>query len=275
MGSFIAGAEGKNSKIKRQLIGEEKSRLYTFPMGFVGLKMRLAPEKIAPFRNLSPVFFHGAHPNGKFIFFSTISTPEVNGSKGTENEHFEAQLNMSWIIGDDDAELPSLGPVEKLQAIKNAANEGTGFFKQLREGFKNIPDDTEVLDVTLQDYVPEPWPSSSRATLLGDAVHPMTMCKFSPFVWKTHMLTGPDRGEAANHGMFDAYKLRGQLRQVQTGKKTVAQALADYEKEMVLRAQEAVKLSREAGFEVHDIEKINEASALFRYPQVLSGNPYD
>jgi 2-polyprenyl-6-methoxyphenol hydroxylase-like FAD-dependent oxidoreductase len=267
-GSILAGADGKNSNIKRKILGEEKAKLYTFPMGFVGLKMRLAPEKIAPFRDLSRIFFHGTHPNGKFIFFSTISTPEVNGSKGTENEYFEAQLNMSWNAGDATQDILNLPPAEKLKELKKAATEGTGFFKELREGFNNIPDDTEVLDIVLQDWMTESWQPLASVTILGDAVHPMTMCRYIKFYNRRTRANFPDRGEAANHGMFDAYMLGCQLHKVSMGEKDMAKAIEDFEREMVSRAQEAVSLSRTAGFEVHDLDAISESSALFQYPHL-------
>lgn len=48
----------------------------------------------------------------------------------------------------------------------------------------------------------------------------------------------------------------------------MAQAIQDFEKEMIARAQERVSLSRRAGFEVHDLDAITESSALFQYPQI-------
>lgn len=175
-GCLLACAEGKNSKIKRTLVGENRSQLYNFPLGFVGVKTRLSPQKMALFRTINPIFLHGAHPDGRFVFFSTISTPEVNGSKDLKDEYFEGQLNMSWVIGENNIEQRNMGAAEKLAEIKKAGRQGTGFFPQLQEAFDNIPDDSEVQDIVMQDWPSQDWPSSPCTTLLGDSVHPMAMC---------------------------------------------------------------------------------------------------
>ncbi|EMT71626.1 hypothetical protein FOC4_h10017070, partial [Fusarium odoratissimum] len=49
-----------------------------------------------------------------------------------------------------------------------------------------------------------------------------------------------DRGEAANHGMLDTYMLGCQLRKVDAGEKSMAQAIQDFEKEMIARAEEGI-----------------------------------
>ncbi|EWY83254.1 hypothetical protein FOYG_13096 [Fusarium oxysporum NRRL 32931] len=68
--------------------------------------------------------------------------------------------------------------------------------------------------------------------------------------------------------MLDAYMPRCQLRKVNAGEKSMAQAIQDFEKEMIARGQEGVSLSRRAGFEVHDLDAITESSALFQYLQI-------
>lgn len=69
--------------------------------------------------------------------------------------------------------------------------------------------------VSTSEPVP-PW-RSSTVTLLGDAIHTMT----------------PGRGVGANTALRDANLLRRQLIRAATGEKTLVQAVADYEAEMV------------------------------------------
>ena len=184
-GSFVAAAEGKNSKIKAQLMGVEKAKLHDLPIDLVGLKVRLSPERAAFFRSINPIFWHGAHPETqRFLFFSTISTPEVNGSASTDSAFYEVQLNISWV---KDATKPPLlaSDDERRRIFKMAATEGSGFWKELREAIEAIPDDAaEVLDIKMQDWPSVAWPSAhGEVTLLGDALHPMTMCKqITPFL---------------------------------------------------------------------------------------------
>ncbi|SCL35260.1 2-polyprenyl-6-methoxyphenol hydroxylase [Micromonospora nigra] len=69
--------------------------------------------------------------------------------------------------------------------------------------------------VSTSEPVP-PW-KSSTVTLLGDAIHTMT----------------PGRGVGANTALRDANLLRRQLIRAAAGEKTLVQAVADYEAEMV------------------------------------------
>ncbi|KAF5264666.1 hypothetical protein FOXYS1_4545 [Fusarium oxysporum] len=79
-----------------------------------------------------------------------------------------------------------------------------------------------------------------------------------------------NRGEAANHGMLDAYMLGCQLRKVNAGEKSMAQAIQDFEKEMIARAQEGQKLVN-LGVELRGLEPITlelRITSIFsHYPQ--------
>jgi hypothetical protein len=62
--------------------------------------------------------------------------------------------------------------------------------------------------------------------------------------------------------MTDAAKLKEQLRLWHEGKKSRQGALADYEGEMIKRANEAVLLSRQACLDAHDIRNLDSNSPL-------------
>jgi hypothetical protein len=80
-------------------------------------------------------------------------------------------------------------------------------------------------------------------------------------IWLTSQT---DRGEAVNHGILDALRLLVQLRQVKKGEKSLENAVADYQKEVVERGREAVLLSRQACLDAHNPEGIPENSPLMR-----------
>jgi hypothetical protein len=71
-----------------------------------------------------------------------------------------------------------------------------------------------------------------------------------------------DRGEAANHGLLDASKLKDQLKLWCSGSKTKRQAFGDFEAEMRQRTHEAVLLSRQACLDAHDIANLGPDSPL-------------
>lgn len=69
-----------------------------------------------------------------------------------------------------------------------------------------------------------------------------------------------DRGEAANHGIYDAVELVRQLQQWRGGAKSREEALRDYQLEVAERTYEAVLLSRYACLESHDLDNMSEES---------------
>ena len=83
-------------------------------------------------------------------------------------------------------------------------------------------------------------------TLAGDSAHAMTMY----------------RGEGANHGILDAALLLDQLKQIYSGQITQAAGLHVYECEMRERTHTAVLRSRQAAFDGHDWDAINDTSPL-------------
>jgi 2-polyprenyl-6-methoxyphenol hydroxylase-like FAD-dependent oxidoreductase len=143
---------------------------------FMGVILHLSPAQAKPLRAIDPLLFQGCHPiSGVFLWFSILSTPEVNGSAG-ENEYYEGQLNMSWIVRSSTDEVPSTNK-ERIAKMK-AMSEG--FEKRLKTAVDDISDDTEVLEIKLQDWPTLSWPShNGRVTLVGDAAHAMTMCNLS------------------------------------------------------------------------------------------------
>ena len=172
-GKLLIGADGATSKLRR-VICPETGSLNQLALRFLGATVQLSPSEIAPLRALDPLLFQGCHPDtGTYLWFSTLDTPEVNGSKGV-NEYYSAQLNISWPVLTPEDEVPPTND-EKLAKIKTLADV---FETKLKTAVQNIPNGTEVLEVKLADWPCLEWPNSEgKVTLIGDAAHAMTMCK--------------------------------------------------------------------------------------------------
>ncbi|KAJ5724889.1 FAD binding domain-containing protein [Penicillium malachiteum] len=246
-GSLLAAADGSGSNIRQLLLGMDLGGFNQLLVRSLAVTVCLPEEKANRLQTIAPLKFQGCHPDtGYYMWYSILSTPQVNSSFGANNPHYEAQLNVSWLVKGSNDDVPETN-FDRLANIKYLARMGTGFEKTLRETIEDIPDGTEVFEITLADWPTIPWHGfDGRVTLLGDAAHPMTMY----------------RGEAANHGLLDAQKLMKQLRAWHLGEKTRSEALADYEAEMIVKGHEAVLLSRKACLDAHEIQNLSYDSPL-------------
>ncbi|PMD21926.1 FAD/NAD(P)-binding domain-containing protein [Hyaloscypha hepaticicola] len=240
-GRLLVGADGSTSKVRRILCPETGS-LYQLPIRFLGATVKLSPAEMAPLRALDPLLFQGCHPEtSTYLWFATLDTPEVNGSRG-DSEYYSAQLNISWPVNTPADEIPATN-AEKLQKMKDLADV---FEPRLKKAVQNMPQGTEIIEIKLADWPCLKWSSDGKVTLIGDAAHAMTMY----------------RGEAANHGITDARLLHDQLVEVSVGSISQVNAIEKYETEMRDRTSWAVLMSRQACLDAHDFNNLNKESAI-------------
>ncbi|KAF9773086.1 hypothetical protein IL306_009129 [Fusarium sp. DS 682] len=244
-GSLIVGVEGSNSRT-RKFLAPESYRNIRLPIRFTGAALDLTPEQVKPLKDIDPLLFQGCHPEtGTFFWFSMLETPLVNGTVGTEGEHYRVQVMISWPTKTPEDEVKSTD-AERLAYMKQRATE---FNPVLRDTIQRIPEGSEVIEIVLQDWPCPPWDNrKGRITLAGDAAHAMTMY----------------RGEAANHGILDAYRLTKALEVVYHKGKGLNEAIDGYEVELRERTEVAVLLSRQACLDAHDWAGLNENSAVLK-----------
>lgn len=249
-GALLIGADGSSSRTRRLLFAMNPSAgaLNPLPVRFMGVTIRLDPFQAQNLRDIDPLLFQGAHPEtGTYMWYSTLSTPETNGSKGTGyNEYYEGQLMMSWLYHGPGDDIPATDR-ERVQRLKFLAQP---FDFRLRNAVWDIPDDTKVQVISIQDWLPQRWDNmDSRVTLVGDAAHAMTMF----------------RGEAFNHGIMDAMALGGRIAKAWSNgydPDRLEEAVEAYEPEMRARTYEAVLLSRQACLDAHDVVGLGVESPL-------------
>ncbi|KAK7958677.1 Aromatic-ring hydroxylase-like protein [Apiospora saccharicola] len=245
-GALLIGVEGTNSRIRRFLVPDGYEN-YQLPARMMGVKLEMTEDQVAPLRRLDPLLFQGAHPTtGTFMWFSILDVPDTNGTADTSTPLYHVQLMFSWLLKGPEDEIPESNG-DRLKQMRTKADGLSPTFDRV---IQNIPATVPVIEVKLVDWVPAPnWDNrGGSVTLAGDAAHAMTMY----------------RGEAANHGILDAYLLVKAITSIHNGEMEQKDAINAYEAELRRRTQPAVLLSREACLGAHDYDALNENSAVVR-----------
>ncbi|CAG8082997.1 unnamed protein product [Penicillium salamii] len=242
-GRLVVGIEGSRSMV-RQILRPDSFDNVPLGINFTGVAVDLTPEEIQPLRDMDPLLFQGCHPRtGVFFWFSMLETPLVNGTANTRDERYRAQICMSW---PEKSANDKVAPTNEGR-LANMKQRAVGFAPFLQHAVDQIPAGTPVTEINLADWECLDWNNhDGRVTLAGDAAHAMTMY----------------RGEAANHGILDAFCLTEAIDQVFNHAVTTSVALGKYEHEMRERTRRAVQLSRQACRDAHSWERLDGNSAI-------------
>lgn len=136
-------------------------------------------------RALSPFFLQGGDPETSvFFWFSFLDTP-TNNSRKENPDSYECQMLTSWPYKagfqgrEEPLEVPSSNE-QRIGLMKSFAQKWAEPFKEIVDA---IPPSTEARSISLEDWPPGKgmWNNlDGRVTMVGDAVHAMTMCMY-PF----------------------------------------------------------------------------------------------
>lgn len=161
-----------------------------------------------------------------FCFFTRYDPDRVFLSATGTNDAEILKLIKSWAAGG----IPGSPAHERLVA--------------------GIPDDTPMTEIIIRERKPEfdlLVAPHRRVVIAGDAAHPMTMF----------------RGDGANQAVEDIGVMVQEIVHAASGTKSLDEAISDYYKEMIPRAQAAVQSSHVAAETVHT--KPDEIYNLFKH----------
>lgn len=224
IGDLLIGADGSNSRVRGQYLPD----LHRIDLGVLNIAGRypLTPERE---RTLPADLIDGSpnsivSPRSDWMFVSAWREAKETAS---DEESPNDGDYVVWAYVAARTSYPSdvlHWDVERLCDLVRSRIKG--WAPQLRS-LVGGSDVSTISPVTLQSMpILQSWPSSN-VTLLGDAVHNMT----------------PMAGIGANTALRDAGVLRRALIEVAGGRKWLVDAVAGYEEEMRVYANQAIGLS--------------------------------
>lgn len=240
-GTILIAADGANSKARSLIFPGSAGLSHQVPYGGVNMHVQYGEADIA--RHLckyaSPILCVGIHPRGYWLWLSIQDVPHPE-----KPEDWVFQLQWTWNL---ESSASMLGDM-KLESLQKQASEE--FAEPFRSAWLRIPERTPVPTnrISVWDPIPVDVAFSGRVALVGDAGHAMSF----------------HRGQGMNHGINDALTLCTELAEAAAGRKDVVEAVQSYEKEMIARAGEEVKISRMNTEMMHDWQRLKESPFMQR-----------
>jgi 2-polyprenyl-6-methoxyphenol hydroxylase-like FAD-dependent oxidoreductase len=238
-GDILVAADGGGSRIRRQLLPNAE-RIDTGVAGIAGKVFLDGParDKIAPVLLDGLALVSAKGGLGLFMALQEPGKPALDGigdndESASSGSHFDnTRSYLMWALS---ARREAFGVDRQLEALDGASLQAIALRTMVgwSDAFKTLVHLTDINTISaipIRTSVPiAPW-TTSRITLLGDAIHSMT----------------PFRGIGANVALRDAVRLRDALVAAHDGERDVIEAIQAYEAEMIRYGFAAVETSRRA-----------------------------
>lgn len=249
-GRFLVGADGARSVVRNLLLGPDIGQVKRLPYAATFVQTRFTAEQAVYLRSFHPLYLGCSHPGNYFAFFG-MQAADVPDKPETWTFFFY----ISWVssLEEQDATRDWTDP-QRLQQVKNLSRD---FVDPWKSAFEWTPDDTPVWHLGLTEWDPgapgHQWDNhGGLVTLAGDAAHPMTV----------------QRGQALNHAITDVGNLSKAIQDVLSPEdgakatKSQADAISAYEKEMITRGGEEVRLCTKNSEMLHNWELVMKSPVM-------------
>ncbi|KAK9422028.1 hypothetical protein SUNI508_05036 [Seiridium unicorne] len=245
-GRLVIGADGSNSKVRRQLLGPDQAKLKQLPLNATFINASFTREQALFLRSYHPLVTVIAHPDNMMSMLALLDAPDQD-----EPEGWRFCFYISWRapVETQEAEAAVMGVRERLQQAKERSR---AYADPLKSAHAWLPDNHETVywtrNMNWDPSLPEhAWDNhGGLVTLAGDAAHAMTY----------------HRGQGLNHALDDAGKIVKLLSS--SSGRSQHELINVYETEMRARAGEEVRLSEMNSLMLHDWSRLKESPLMTR-----------
>lgn len=244
-GSLLVGADGARSSVRSYLVGSDNAKPTPIDFAATVCLTKYSRQRALFLRSEPhhPLFQIAPHPSG---YYSWLSLHNASDSNHPENWEFSQYISFFEPREFEDKKTLA----EHVADLKVMAAQ---FAEPWKSAFEWIPDDITTAWYTKLSHwdpaLPEhKWDNQGGLiTLAGDAAHPMTF----------------QRGQGLNHALTDSMKLCRAIVDCWHGSEEFssgrAAAIDGYEKEMIARTSEEVRLGELNSKMLHDWEQVQQS----------------
>lgn len=236
-GRILVAADGARSTTRNLLLGPEQGAINRLPYAATWVQNKFTREQALHLRQFHPLYLGSPHPGNKFAFFGMHDAAEAD-----DPETWTFFYYISWPSSlEEQDRTANWTEAQRLKQLKELAKDYCDPWKSALEW---TPDDHTVWYMGLTDFDPglegHRWDNcEGLVTMAGDAVHPMTY----------------QRGQGLNHSLTDAGKLFDAIKAITEGGDR-SELITSYEREMIARGGEEVRISTTNTIMMHNWEKV-------------------
>lgn len=258
-GRIIIGTDGARSTVRQLIVcaGPEAAESRRLPVCATFIQARYTAEQAVELRKHHPLYLASIHPRGYFAFFGI-----QDASDATRPDTWTFFFYISWKSSlEEQDRTAGWSNRQRLDQAKAFVREDK-FADPWKSAYEWLPEDVSLWYMSMTDWDPgekeHEWDNhGGLVTLAGDAAHTMTY----------------QRGQGLNHSISDAGKLVATIRNILDSTQMQEEAVADYEREMIERSGEEVRMSTKNTLMLHDWEKAIQSPVMRKgmHQQTASG----